>query len=917
MKLSEAFALLGTSTHGDDDEKYDRHRPRLRQDGSIAWSAADGNRIEQATAREVAQWVSTLEDNDDLTYAILSAGKRELHTIGRAVTMYVSDARVAFVLDKAKKPNERTVGHIRYPWIDAIVWRQGAGRFRRPMIQLWMHEDFPVKHLGSWHHYVEIEFDAGVDTAAIALDIARRVSAHNLADGSPAWIHERLREQSQIAQLPEPREDGEGLWECPASVACPHGAAYIGDGPRSAEWIGRGAEAPEPDPTTEPERADPSTPPTTVLKRMLARGKSIARERGHDIVDTDDLLLALLIDPETPPGELMAKHDADYDAVRRHIDLGAARPPDLEEEPIQVGEQRLRLKAAAQLKQAIQASSQKAEAEDHEGALEWARRIVVLADESGISTLRATAMVLLGDACLPLDRFNEAHGAYASAATLRSAPIIKKSAVLPEMNPVDVVDEALYGLCRVADKRNDKPAEVAALEQLRAFRLEHGSAETIAWTANQLARATSVTEDYAAAARWAETAREELIAARLDEEAADVCELLARICNQSGESDRALAAADEAVDRAVRHGYTKIEAAARFERARANSGLGSKHAALDEFVALLPEARRGNKWRARAIVIQVAKLDTAAAAGYAIDLADEDIVFYGPRSAEIMVDSALPLLVDDPGHAHRLLLAAAETAAAVLAHPDTIDENVDRTFVTMGRALTASGDRHFTEQAVAALIESLRRVDPARLRREESQKLVAALGDSGRYELQIALGRAIADRLIESLAGESQPSRQHIVALAKLQRKLLISLRYTGQTEAVLDGQEELLGWMRKISDASSTEKWLLGIVLASYGLDLMQSARYPDADEKQSEAISVLRAVLSGGGDCRETLVRTMHEHATLAARTGDRELQRSRLLEARVLLSEAGDADWTVDARGRIDTDLDDATGSVVSRT
>ena len=125
MKLSEAFALLGTSTHGDDDEKYDRHRPRLRQDGSIAWSAADGNRIEQATAREVAQWVSTLEDNDDLTYAILSAGKRELHTIGRAVTMYVSDARVAFVLDKAKKPNERTVGHIRYPWIDAIIWQIG------------------------------------------------------------------------------------------------------------------------------------------------------------------------------------------------------------------------------------------------------------------------------------------------------------------------------------------------------------------------------------------------------------------------------------------------------------------------------------------------------------------------------------------------------------------------------------------------------------------------------------------------------------------------------------------------------------------------------------------------------------------------------------------------------------------------
>ena len=84
-----------------------------------------------------------------------------------------------------------------------------------------------------------------------------------------------------------------------------------------------------------------------------------------------------------------------------------------------------------------------------------------------ISTLRATAMVLLGDACLPLDRFNEAHGAYASAATLRSAPIIKKSAVLPEMNPVDVVDEALYlrqQVGRVAGQ---------VLERVHAVRAHH------------------------------------------------------------------------------------------------------------------------------------------------------------------------------------------------------------------------------------------------------------------------------------------------------------------------------------------------------------------------------------------------------------------------------------------------------------
>ena len=102
---------------------------------------------------------------------------------------------------------------------------------------------------------------------------------------------------------------------------------------------------------------------------------------------------------------------------------------------------------------------------DHFGATNFLVGLLTILRDSGFSglvmvldeveTLRATAMVLLGDACLPLDRFNEAHGAYASAATLRSAPIIKKSAVLPEMNPVDVVDEALYGLCR--DCRSMRP----------------------------------------------------------------------------------------------------------------------------------------------------------------------------------------------------------------------------------------------------------------------------------------------------------------------------------------------------------------------------------------------------------------------------------------------------------------------------
>ncbi|MBF6180206.1 Clp protease N-terminal domain-containing protein [Nocardia otitidiscaviarum] len=514
MKLSESFGLFGISTLGDADTKYDRYLPRLFRDGSIAFGDVDGSRIESVKVREVAQWVSTFEDNDDLTFAILSAGKRDLRTICTESTMYVTDARVAFVQDKVKNPNERIVGHVRYPWIDAVVWRPRLGRFKRPMLQVWMHEDFPVKHLGSWSHYVEIEFDGPVDTAAIALDIARRVCAHNLAHGAPAWIHDQLREQSQITHLPEPDDTGEGLWGSPATISCPHGAEYIGDSPSPAEWIGRGGQAPEAEPVAQPERHAPSA---IILKRMLARGKSIARERGREVIGTDDLLLAVLIDSETPVGQLMERFGADYDSVKRQLDVSrprleawASKRRWPERERIRVGKRKLSFTIAIGLTSTMRDIGRKEDTRDHEGALECGQRLVALAERSGISTLRAFAQVQIGDSYLALGRIDEAHNAFATAAALRSAPTITWAAFAPSIDPIEVVDDALYGLWKVADERSseDDAAKIAALECLYEFRSRYGTDETAAWTAAQLARVHSRNKDLASAARWRETARE-------------------------------------------------------------------------------------------------------------------------------------------------------------------------------------------------------------------------------------------------------------------------------------------------------------------------------------------------------------------------------------------------------------------------
>lgn len=913
MKLSESFGLLSGSTLGDADSKYDRYCPRLHQDGSIAYSAIDGTPIESATVREVAQWVSTLEDNDDLTYALLSVGKRRLRTIGTKMTMHVTDARVVFIQNKVKSANERVVGHIRYPWVDAIVWQQRFSKSKRPKLQIWMHEDFPVKHLGSWHHYIELEFDDSVDATAIALNLARRVSAHNLAHGAPAWIHDRLREQSQLTQLPQPDEMGEGLWESPASVACPLGAEYIDDSPPPAEWIGRGAQAPAAEPVAESAAPEELAPSFVFLKRMIARGKSIARERGHRVVGADDLLLALLIDSETPVGQLMERHGANYDSVKLQIDAGQPRfdpPPDQPRslQQVKVGKQKLRFTIALRLMNTMRDIGSSEDAGDHEGALGHGQRLVELAQKSGISTMRAFAQVQVGTSYLALGRLNEAHNTFAAAATLRFAPTVTWSALAEKIDPIEIVDDALYGVWEVAEKRNDteKSAEISALEHLREFRTQYGSDETAAWTAERLAHIHSKIDDFAAAARWGEIASEEYGRAGNAEDAARVSRDVAESHRQSGNPDRALIAAERAVEGAVAAGDKHLEVSARFERARTNRTLGSTPAALDELLLLLPDARQRNPSMARAIVIQIAEIDVAVGATHAIALAEADVVFNGPRAAEITLSAARSLLTDDVDEARRLLIHSVRFVVGVLTHPDTIKENIDRAFKTLGDTLTASDDPELTQQAVQMLVGPLRHLAPQRLGRQECLDFLKALDAAERYDALAALAAPIVDRLAEAVADHPDPDNQDLVALVRRQWELIRGLQSSNQEEAALAVYEDLIGWMRKAADNSSSERSRLGFYLACYGSDLMELKRYADAHDKQTEGISLLRSAMSEGKDCAHVLALAIRGHAKLAALTEDHAAHRSRLQDAMKVVDSAGNADWVAETRAKIRADL-----------
>ncbi|MCT7658034.1 hypothetical protein [Mycobacterium deserti] len=151
---------------------------------------------------------------------------------------------------------------------------------------------------------------------------------------------------------------------------------------------------------------------------------------------------------------------------------------------------------------------------------------------------------------------------------------------------------------------------------------------------------------------------------------------------------------------------------------------------------------------ARAIVIEMAEIDVVAGAAHAVALADTNVVFNGPRSAEITLSAARSVLTDID-EARRFLMHSVRFAVGVLTHPDTVDGNVDRAFSTLSGALTASDDPQFTHQAVQMLVGPLRLLAPERLRRQECLDCLKVLDNAERYGVLAALATPIVDRLAE------------------------------------------------------------------------------------------------------------------------------------------------------------------------
>ncbi|MFI8774636.1 Clp protease N-terminal domain-containing protein [Gordonia sp. NPDC062954] len=332
MELSEAFCVLGTATPGDFASKFDRYIPRLHADGSVALAADDGIARAAGRTRELVHWVSTLEDDGDLTGLLLNYGKRDIQSLEKDLNVYLTDARIVFIANGEVRSG-RTVGHVRYPWVSAVSWRPDLGVGRRPTVTLHMDQDFPVKALGSWMHYVEMRFPKGFHPGSLALDIARRVSAHNLAHGAPQRAHEALRAMADAPRRVDPPKGQEDMIVIPAHVECPLGAEYIGDCPDRAEWrvlleddahdlseTPQDASALTPAPAAHTALAGPHI---TTTGGPIVAGADAADVVGQRRIGTAHLLLGLLADEANPVTRLLNEAGVDFRRVAERLETNA------------------------------------------------------------------------------------------------------------------------------------------------------------------------------------------------------------------------------------------------------------------------------------------------------------------------------------------------------------------------------------------------------------------------------------------------------------------------------------------------------------------------------------------------------------------------------------------------------------------
>ena len=234
--INESHAVVTQAAYGDAARYPDRIRPTLEPDGQIHMDPEDGRILADVKIRSVIQYVSTVENSEDLVEMMYGfARERNLLRMFH-FRLVVTEARLIWEQTKPASPPIKVVGHLRFPWIRDVGFRPKQSFLNDPMIRLEFHEDFPVAALGAWFHYVELGFHKGVHPGSLAQLVAQQIARHHLKHGAPDSATQALEALATAVPLADPPKGEEAHYFMPVSATYPGCVDYIGDGIVGGEW---------------------------------------------------------------------------------------------------------------------------------------------------------------------------------------------------------------------------------------------------------------------------------------------------------------------------------------------------------------------------------------------------------------------------------------------------------------------------------------------------------------------------------------------------------------------------------------------------------------------------------------------------------------------------------------------------------
>lgn len=176
--------------------------PRLDSDGRIIMLTGEEVLTVQS-ARRVAQEGFVLPEGVDLGEMFQHLNRRKVVTSLRATTVYVTNLRTLWVVDKPLAPGTLVAGHVWHAWLSWVEFNPQQSFFIDATLSLHFTESFGDGTKGWFGHFVEFGFDKRFDPASLGAAIARSVARHHLDHGAPEACHPELR--ALLTANPPPR----------------------------------------------------------------------------------------------------------------------------------------------------------------------------------------------------------------------------------------------------------------------------------------------------------------------------------------------------------------------------------------------------------------------------------------------------------------------------------------------------------------------------------------------------------------------------------------------------------------------------------------------------------------------------------------------------------------------------------------